>query len=358
MRDPFLWSIPLVRCFGVQVKLHLLFPVVALGMILRAAFRTEPPPVPGAWIDITIIIGLAFISILFHEAAHCVVGRAMGGDATEILMWPLGGLANVDLPHQPRAHFLTAAAGPASNVLLGAICLLLLQFAHPGGLTPSWNPFTYMLRVHDAQIVLHTWGDREVLVPVFSTACILSWLVRVNYALFLLNIVLVGFPMDAGRMLQASLWPWFGYRQATFYAVIAGFITMFFVAVYCIFAESVLALGLALFIYMACKTQWIILETGGEESLFGYDFSQGYTSLERDLPPAAPPRPRKVSWWQQYRQKKAAKRLEREEAERISDERRMDELLEKVQREGMTALTDEERRFMKRVSDKYRNRHS
>ena len=35
----------------------------------------------------------------------------------------------------------------------------------------------------------------------------------------------------------------------------------------------------------------------------------------------------------------------------------MDELLEKVQREGMAALTDEERRFMKRVSDRYRNRH-
>ncbi len=35
----------------------------------------------------------------------------------------------------------------------------------------------------------------------------------------------------------------------------------------------------------------------------------------------------------------------------------MDELLQKVQREGITALTDEERRFMKRVSDRYRNRH-
>jgi len=32
-------------------------------------------------------------------------------------------------------------------------------------------------------------------------------------------------------------------------------------------------------------------------------------------------------------------------------------LLEKVQKLGMSALTDEERRFMKRVSDRYRNRN-
>ena len=35
----------------------------------------------------------------------------------------------------------------------------------------------------------------------------------------------------------------------------------------------------------------------------------------------------------------------------------MDELLAKVQREGnMNSLTDEEKRFLKRVSDRYRNR--
>src|SRR5689334_24738339 len=50
----------------------------------------------------------------------------------------------------------------------------------------------------------------------------------------------------------------------------------------------------------------IVLETGGEESLFGYDFSQGYTSLERDQPTAAPAAP-KLSWFQRWRQKRAAK---------------------------------------------------
>jgi hypothetical protein len=112
-------------------------------------------------------------------------------------------------------------------------------------------------------------------------------------------------------------------------------------------------LGLAIFIYISCRQQWIILETGGEEALFGYDFSQGYTSLERDQPP---PRRREPSFYQRWKQRRAARKLQREQEQRESEERRMDELLQKVQQEGLHSLTDEERRFLTRVSAKYRNR--
>ena len=46
----------------------------------------------------------------------------------------------------------------------------------------------------------------------------------------------------------------------------------------------------------------------------------------------------------------------REQQTQLQEEQRMDELLEKIQREGKHALTDEEQRFLKRVADKYRNR--
>jgi stage IV sporulation protein FB len=132
---------------------------------------------------------------------------------------------------------------------------------------------------------------------------------------------------------------------------------MFVVLIYALVAaEQILPLGLAVFIYVACRRQWILLETGGEESLFGYDFSQGYTSLERtDQPAGAPPKKRQ-SWWQRWMQRRAAKRLQKEQEQREAEERRMDELLEKVQRQGLAALTEEERRFLTRVSAKYRNR--
>jgi hypothetical protein len=55
-------------------------------------------------------------------------------------------------------------------------------------------------------------------------------------------------------------------------------------------------------------------------------------------------------------QRRAARKLQRELEQREAEERRMDELLEKVQRDGLQALSDEERRFLTRVSAKYRNR--
>jgi hypothetical protein len=128
---------------------------------------------------------------------------------------------------------------------------------------------------------------------------------------------------------------------------------MFAVGLFAIITQEVLAVFLAIFIYVSCKHQWIVLETGGEDSLFGYDFSQGYTSLERDQPPP----PRRPGWFRRWLQRRAAQKLQREQETREAEERRLDELLEKVQREGIGALTDEERRFMKRVSDRYRNRH-
>ncbi len=39
-----------------------------------------------------------------------------------------------------------------------------------------------------------------------------------------------------------------------------------------------------------------------------------------------------------------------------AEERRMDEILDKLYREGRSALTDEEQRFLVRVSARYRNR--
>jgi hypothetical protein len=86
---------------------------------------------------------------------------------------------------------------------------------------------------------------------------------------------------------------------------------------------------------------------------FGYDFSAGYTSLEKDEEP--PPRPRRVGWFKRWRQARTLKRLQRENEERARDEERMDQILEKIARSGKESLTDEERRFLERMSARRRN---
>src|SRR5437870_4230278 len=134
MRDPFTWSFPVGRLSDISVRIHVLFPLVALGMILRVALQKEPEPpadpLPtGLWLDAAMVMGLLFFSVLLHELGHCFAARRVGGDADEILLWPLGGLAACDVPHQPRAHFITAAGGPAVNLLICLICGLALAFA-------------------------------------------------------------------------------------------------------------------------------------------------------------------------------------------------------------------------------------
>ncbi|MGH7170560.1 MAG: site-2 protease family protein, partial [Gemmataceae bacterium] len=278
MRDPFFWSIPLGRVFGIRVQVHLLFFVVTLGLILRLALkRTEPPPPEGIWLDGVQLAGLLFVSVLLHEFGHCFAARWVDGDASEIMMWPLGGLATVDLPQQPRAHFITAAAGPAVNLLLAALCALFLAFMTDASYQPPWNPLYFPFRFDGSGAIhLSTWSG-PIRTVHHMGAIVLARLFWVNWALFLLNVVLVCFPLDGGRMLQSLLWPSLGYRQATLFVIYAGFVFTVVVGLISIIYGELLALCLALFIYVSCRAQLFVLETGGEEGLFGYDFSQGYT---------------------------------------------------------------------------------
>jgi stage IV sporulation protein FB len=363
MHDPMAWSIPLGRLFGIVLRVHLLFPFVALGQVLHAQFYKPYPeyvPIPYTWLDVLILMLLLFVSVLWHELGHCFAARSVGGEANEILMWPLGGLANVEVPNQPRAHLITAAAGPAFNLLLCLVAAVLLLALADRPLQPPWNPLPggYPFRHAEGLVTLTTYGGGTLeLDPVRSPAVWVARLFWVNWFLALLNIVLVGFPLDGGRMLQAALWPSMGYHHSMQTAVFAGFVVVFVVGLYALVFSSVLALALALFIYFACQRQWILLETGGEEGVFGYDFSQGYTSLERDRDREAAPAKPRLSWWQRWMQRRAARRLAREQEQRAAEEKRLDELLDKINREGRASLTEEEARFLKRVSDRYRSGH-
>jgi Zn-dependent protease len=357
MRDPFTWSLPLGRLFGINVRMHVLFPLFILVMWLRAA-TDKDVGIPGYATDTLVVLVLLFFAVLLHELGHCMGARLVDGEAREILLWPLGGLARCDVPNTPRAHFILAAGGPVVNVLLCLVTGLALAAA---SLRPSLNPtFDQLWRTE-----LYSWADGQWYGSLKYTADLANhleaWQVLlarffwVNWVLFLVNVCILGYPLDGGQMTQALLWPRLGYKQAMMTAVFLGFLFMFIIGVYALVVKDPLVFCLALFIYFACKQQWIILETGGEESLFGYDFSQGYTSLERDQPRAT--RRRRPNFFQRWLQRRAARRLQREQEDLLAEEQRMDDLLAKIQREGRQALTDEENRFLKRVADKYRHRH-
>ena len=139
-----------------------------------------------------------------------------------MLIWPLGGLANVEVPHTPRANFLTAAAGPAVN--LAAVrprpaCCSASCLGQP--LQPLWNPLRWLPAAGSTPTagiaVLSAWsGERPTRRDGRRLGrMLLTRLFWVNWMLLLLNIILIGFPLDGGRMLPGILWRCVGYRQAT-----------------------------------------------------------------------------------------------------------------------------------------------
>jgi stage IV sporulation protein FB len=361
MRDPFSWSFPIGSVRGIAIRVHILLIVIFLGLYLRMA--ADPALPQGVGLDQLMILGILFVSIFLHELGHCYGAYLVEGEAREVLMWPLGGLATLDVPQTPRAHFISTAMGPAVNVALCALAaggLAVASLWPP--LSPFWEPFLAPLSHWASDATFFNSGPAGTYLHGLPLPTLEWWhvlLARIfwlNWVLLLINVCIFAYPLDGGRMLQAALWPRLGYRRATLAAVFVGFIFMFVIGIFAIAANEVLALILALIIFSACRQQWILLETGGEEGVFGYDFSQGYTSLERDDEPAPRPRKKQPGFFQRWLQRRAARKQQREQERQVADERRMDELLDKIQRYGKESLSDEENRFLKRVANKYRNR--
>ncbi len=402
MRDPMGWAVPLFRAFGIPVKLHLLFLIVTLGLFLRQIGEKGSPL---WWVDVLLFtIVLLFGIILLHEFGHQFGARYVGGEAKEILIWPLGGLAVNEIPHNPRALFITVAAGPAVNVLICLVCALLLGAA---GFFPNVNPLSdpYLSEMHnwrdgknytsDYGLKLYKAGTippepvpspqdviekvlreegvlryRTIMPPQFNAdlaklyapmgverALAPPWVVWLNRAfwlswvLFLFNL-LPAYPLDGGQLLQSAVWARTDYRRGVVVAAYSGFGVSVLFLIVSIWQNEALLMGLALFMLYMSSMRLYQLEV--EDGPFGYDFSGGYSSLpgEEDAPPKVKQPGPLARWWQARK----ARKLQRQAEQRARDEERKELLLEKIAASGMNSLTAEERRFLEQFSARYRNR--
>ncbi len=94
-------------------------------------------------------------------------------------------------------------------------------------------------------------------------------------------------------------------------------------------------------------------EKDGDEELFRYDFSQGYTSLEeRDEPLAGKSTGPLRRWLERKRAAREAQRLRIEQEE----ERQVDLILARLHDGGLDSLNPKERALLYRVSARYRSR--
>src|SRR5687768_5564215 len=112
----FFGSAPLGTFFGIHVRIHATLLWFMGLTILFGMSRGQP------WESRVISVGALFGIVLLHEFGHCFACRWVGGEANDILMWPLGGLAFAQPPRRPWPTFVTVAGGPAVNVIICVIC--------------------------------------------------------------------------------------------------------------------------------------------------------------------------------------------------------------------------------------------
>ena len=323
------WSFPLGTWFGVQVRVHWFFPVLIAYFILRPGFSLE--------------LGLALsavliVSVILHEFGHIFGARLTGGSGNEILLWPLGGLAYVRPANTLRSQLITTGGGPLVNL---ALCLATLYptMQQLGGrfVGEALNPFILPSVNLSDQLVA------GLLVLTFS----LNWL------LLLINLIPV-MPLDGGRMLRSIATLRMGARRAIEISVMVGFVVGVVAMVVGLFMEraGIVLIGAVVFISNLIERNQLQQTDHYDESFMGYDFSQGYTSLEQsEIHVERPP-----GFWQRWKERRRAEKARRQAEKDQEAERLLDALLDKVHQHGMNSLSESEKRQLARVSARYRDK--
>src|ERR1019366_10694318 len=121
-------SFRLFHFAGIDVYLHWSWFLIAVyGISLRAGRYSSM-----VW---PVLEYLAlFLIVLLHEFGHALACRQVGGQADEIVLWPLGGIAFVSPPPRPGALLWSIAAGPLVNLVLVPVTIGLFVLARSQGL--------------------------------------------------------------------------------------------------------------------------------------------------------------------------------------------------------------------------------
>ncbi|QDU81026.1 hypothetical protein Pla110_27630 [Polystyrenella longa] len=292
---------------------------------------------------ILILIG----SVLLQQFAQMFVARRSGGDVHEVLLWPLGSLARIQLGFKLKGRLFTWLSVPLTHLL---ICLATLPFIHQ---TVRFPDLLYITALPVAEYSTMSFAQlgREFLALAFY----------VNWLLMLINL-LPAIPLSGGRLTEELMLGHFNTVSAN---RIAYALTTFIGFV--LLLTGVVASHVWLALFGAILVAWTLYEkirlletapTKDESELFlGYDFSAGYTSLEHSRQPerTMPPRPGIIARWKARRnlQQRRKANVRRQQAQQ-----RIDALLEKVSETGLSSLSATEHKQLKQASQYLRPQQS
>ncbi len=180
------YSFKIGSAWGIPIELHFTFLLLIIAVLALSVYSMQ--------FYTFLLVLFLFIFVVFHELAHSVVARHYGIKVRKIILYPIGGVSEIEeIPQKPSIEWRMAVAGPLTSLVIGGILLGLSQAVLME--TPS-IPFTVAgSMVRDLGVI--------------------------NLALGAFNLI-PAFPMDGGRVLRAFLAERIKFTDATRYAAFIG----------------------------------------------------------------------------------------------------------------------------------------
>ncbi len=217
------WKLTEIAGIGVYVHWSfLILPLLIAGSALSSGSGI------ALAVEAVLFVLAIFGCVLLHELGHALMARQFGIGTHSITLLPIGGVASLDrMPERPLHELAVALAGPAVNVAIAAVLVVVLLAAGTVG-------------------------------TMFSTTAIShSFLIRLmwaNVALVLFN-MLPAFPMDGGRVLRSLLASFMPHVRATNIAAAIGQVMAGLFAVVGILSQHWMLVFVAMFVFLAGRAE-------------------------------------------------------------------------------------------------------
>lgn len=173
------YSFKIGSVWGIPIELHITFI-----LLMAVVFIFSTP----YFFTLTMLL---FVFVVIHELSHSVVARHYNIKVRKIVLYPIGGVSEIDeIPDNPRVEWRMAAAGPLSSIIIG------LFFYGLSLITPITTVGTLYGSFTLDMAILNSFLGAFNLIPAF--------------------------PMDGGRVFRALLAERMKYADATKYAAYIG----------------------------------------------------------------------------------------------------------------------------------------
>jgi Zn-dependent protease len=210
-------SIRLFRFSGIDVFLH-------WSWFLVAAYEIQSRNGRYSSVSWNVLEYLAlFLIVTLHEFGHALACRQVGGQANQIVLWPLGGVAYVNPPQRPGATLWSIAAGPLVNVVLIPVVMGIGYM----GRSLGWYTASPDLRT------------------------LIQSILYIDVALLLFNILPI-YPLDGGQILRSLLWFVLGRARSLMVATVLGFVGVAAFIVAAFWSRDLWLGAIAVFMLMNC----------------------------------------------------------------------------------------------------------